>query len=200
MAAGWSLKGTYFEACNCSIACPCIFLQPPTKGYCQAFVAWHIDEGHYGDTRLDGLNVAVWLHSPEELTAGNWRLALYIDAKANEAQHKALAEIYSGKAGGHPAVLASFVTELLGVSAVPIEYRVEGKRRALRIPDVGEIDMETLAGEAEAEVTISGHPLAVSPGNPVVLSKAKRLRYRDHGVDWYLSGTTGLSAPFAYQP
>lgn len=199
MAAKWSLEGTYFEACNCDIVCPCIFLRPPSRGFCQAFVAWHIDKGSFGDVKLDNLNVSVWLHSPESLTNGNWRLALYLDSKGNKEQQDALTQIYGGKVGGHPAVLASFVTELMGVKAVPIEYSVKGKQRHLTVEGIGEIDMEAIAGEGDGEVKITGHPLAVSPSNPAVVSKAKRLSFHDYGVDWHLSGTTGLSAPFAYQ-
>lgn len=200
MASNWSLKGTYFEACNCGTPCPCIFLQPPTEGFCQAFVGWHVDKGHMEDVELDGLNVSAWLHSPESLTDGNWRLALYVDDKASQAQHDALVKIYSGEVGGHPAVLAGFVAEGMGVKSAPIEYVVDGMKRSLKIPDVGEIEMHALEGEDGSEVKISNHPLAVAPGNAVTISKAKRLSYHDYGVDWHLSGTTGLSAPFQYQP
>ena len=79
MAANWSLKGTYFESCNCDILCPCIFAKTPTKGYCQALAAWRIDDGHMDDVRLDGLIVAAWLHAPTNLLDGQWRMALYLD-------------------------------------------------------------------------------------------------------------------------
>ena len=36
MAQEWKVTGTYFEACNCDVACPCIFLSPPTTGECKA--------------------------------------------------------------------------------------------------------------------------------------------------------------------
>ena len=36
----WSIKGTYFESCNCEVACPCLFLSAPTEGYCTALVGW----------------------------------------------------------------------------------------------------------------------------------------------------------------
>jgi len=89
--ANWSLQGDYFESCTCDLVCPCIFLMPPTKGYCEALVAWHIKKGSMGSTKLDGLNVVVWLRSPKILTDGNWRLALYIDDRADEKQKEALA-------------------------------------------------------------------------------------------------------------
>lgn len=41
-ANDWKLEGDYFEGCNCDSICPCIFLQDPDKGFCNAVVAWHI--------------------------------------------------------------------------------------------------------------------------------------------------------------
>ena len=56
---GWRLRGQWFDACKCSVPCPCSFAQPPTSGDCEGVLLWHIDEGAYGDTTLDGLNVAM---------------------------------------------------------------------------------------------------------------------------------------------
>ena len=51
----WELKGTYFETCNCDVACPCVFLSRPTAGECRVHVAWHIDHGKDGAVDLSGL-------------------------------------------------------------------------------------------------------------------------------------------------
>jgi hypothetical protein len=45
----WQLKGTYFEACNCNVACPCVFLSAPSEGECRVLVAWHVDQGKDGE-------------------------------------------------------------------------------------------------------------------------------------------------------
>jgi hypothetical protein len=37
--------------------CPCTFAQAPSYGDCDGVLAYHIKNGHYGDTSLDGLNV-----------------------------------------------------------------------------------------------------------------------------------------------
>ena len=34
MSQKWNVAGTYFEACNCNVACPYVFLSPPTEGEC----------------------------------------------------------------------------------------------------------------------------------------------------------------------
>ncbi len=200
MMVDWSLKGTYFESCNCDYVCPCIFLQAPTQGFCEALPAWHIEKGHFGDTSLDGLNVVIWLRSPGTLTDGDWKLALYVDDRASEVQKDALTKIYGGEVGGHPAVLASFVGELLGVKSVPIEFNEDGRKRSITIPHVVSTEMQTLNGENDQEVVVQNHPLAVCPGFPHVISETRKLEYSDYGLTQSVAGTSGLSASFAYQP
>ena len=50
----WSIKGPELSTCSCDWGCPCQFNELPSKRYCRAAVAMRIDEGHFGDVRLDG--------------------------------------------------------------------------------------------------------------------------------------------------
>lgn len=197
MAEEWKLEGTYFETCNCEAACPCVFLSPPTEGDCTVLLAWHVDMGHFGDVSLDGLNVALAVDSPGHMVETKWKAALYLDEEASEEQRQALTKIFAGQAGGHPARLAEHIGEVLGVATVPIDYRAEGKRYSVRVGRVGEAVIEAIEGP-EGDVTISGHPLAIAPGFPVVAARSERMRYQDHGYDWELSGRTGFYSPFRY--
>ena len=131
----WKLTGTYFETCNCEVACPCVFASPPTEGVCTAIVAWHVKHGMFGDVALDGLNVALLVDATGNMVENKWKVAAYIDEKASEAQMNALLTIFSGQAGGHPAVLASFFGEHLGTKSVPMHYQGNGKNRSLKIPE-----------------------------------------------------------------
>ena len=62
----WSIAGEEIASCNCAWGCPCQFNALPTTGRCEAFVAWRIDNGHFGDTSLDGLVFAsvLWFPGP----------------------------------------------------------------------------------------------------------------------------------------
>src|SRR5262249_47594924 len=120
-AEAWKVSGTYCEACNCEVACPCVFGSPPTGADCTVLVGWHIEAGHWNGTILNGLNVALAVHAPGSMTETKWTAALYLDAKANQAQNEGLLKIFSGQAGGHPQLLASFIGKLLGVRSVPIQ-------------------------------------------------------------------------------
>jgi len=133
------------------------------------------------------------------MAEGKWRAALYLDERADTAQREALTAIFGGQAGGHPAVLASFVGEILGVASVAIDYQGDGKRRSLTIPNVAEAEIEAVAGQGGADITIDNHPLAVAPGHVAVVSRSKKLNYSDYGLDWNLSEKSGFYSPFTYQ-
>jgi hypothetical protein len=198
MAKKWNLTGTYLEACNCDVACPCVFLSPPTTGECKVLVGWHINKGSIEDVSFDELNVALYVYSPGNMVNGKWKAALYIDERAGQAQKDGLTQIFSGQAGGHPAMLASFIDQVLGVSSVPIEYQADGKQRSLRIPNVAVAEIEALAGQGDAEVIINNPPLCVVPGQTQVVAKSKRLSYEDHGFQLEVSGKNGFYSPFSY--
>ena len=199
MAESWKVSGTYFEACNCAAACPCVFLSAPTEGACTAIIAWHIDQGSSGEVKLNGLNAVMLIYTPGHMLQTKWKVALYLDENASADQHKALGAIFSGQAGGHLATLGPLIGEVMGVKAVPIQYSAKGKERSLRIPDLAEVDIEALEGQGGATVTIDHHPFTPVPGQTAVVSTSKRLSIHDHGISLELNGKNGFYSPFAYQ-
>jgi len=199
MADSWKVTGTYFEACNCAAACPCVFLSAPTEGDCTVVIAWHIDKGDFGKVSLDGLNAALMAHSPGHMMQSKWKVALYLDGRASAEQQKAMGGIFSGQAGGHLAALGPLIGEVLGVKPVAIEYSENGKQRSLRIPKIAEIEIEALQGQGGALVTVSNHPFTPVPGRPAVVSTSKRMKYSDHGMSLDITGKNGFYSAFAYQ-
>jgi len=199
MDTQWKVAGTYFEACNCEAACPCVFTSPPTDGECNALVGWHIDQGSFANTRLDGLNGALFAHAPGHMLQTKWKVALYVDEKADASQQDALTKIFSGAAGGHLAALGPLVGEVLGVRSAAIDYRANGKHRSLTIPHLAEMEIEALAGQNGEEVTLSKVPFTVVPDYPAVVCHSKRLSFHDHGFDLEISKKNGFYSPFNYQ-
>lgn len=199
MSMNWSLTGSYFETCNCEVACPCIFLSPPTEDDCTLFVGWHVEKGNYEHINLDGLNVALAVYSPGNMITTKWKAALYFDDKASEDQKNALMQIFTGQAGGPPEALVASIDEVLGVKSVGIDYFANGKHRSLKIDGVVEAEIESIRGQGGAEVTVSGHPLTVAPGFAATVAKSKKLSYQDYGLHWELSDRNGFFSPFAYQ-
>jgi hypothetical protein len=198
MTEKWEISGDYFESCNCEAACPCVFLSPPTTGECTVVVGWHINKGTMAGVNLSGLNFALAVHSPGHMAKVKWTLAAYVDARANDAQRKALETILSGQGGGYFAALGPFIGKVLGISPAKIEFEAKGKQRSMKIGDVGSVDIQAIEGAAGQEVTIKNNPLGIVPGEPAVVARSTRLSYHDHGFKWEEAGKNGFFSPFTY--
>jgi hypothetical protein len=162
-------------------------------------VGWHVDKGNYENIKLDGLNVALAVCSPGTMISTKWKAAIYFDNKASEEQNNALMQIFTGQAGGHPAVLVSFVGEVLGIKSVAMDYHANGKHRSLNIDGVGEAEIEAISGADGSDVTISGNPLAIAPGYASIAARSKKLTYHDYDLHWEVSERNGFFSPFTYQ-
>lgn len=198
MNTQWRMQGEYLESCTCRGACPCVYLESPTEGDCTALVGWHIESGHYGDVPLDDLNIAVALNAPGAMAEGNWKAVLYLDERADEHQQEALGNVFGGKSGGHPELLASMIGEVLAVERQPIGFVVEQGRRHLTIGESQEAEINAIEGQSGGEVTINQHPFAVAPGHPAVVAKSRSLRHQTHGIQLNLSERTAFYSPFEY--
>ncbi len=194
----WSLNGTYFESCNCDLACPCIFLSPPNGDDCTVLIGWHVEDGKDEGVSLSGLNVALAVHSPGHMATTQWSAAVYVDDRATEEQKGSLLKIFGGQGGGHPARLASHIGEIVGVRSVPIEFSENGNTHSLKIPNIAEMEIEQTEGQGGGPITVAGHPLCIAPGFTATLAKSSKLTYSDHGMSWNLSDKTGIFSPFAY--
>tara|TARA_Y100000022_G_scaffold189173_1_gene188212 strand:- start:427 stop:978 length:552 start_codon:yes stop_codon:yes gene_type:complete len=182
--------------------CPCLYLQTPTEGFCEAMLVWDIKSGHLNDVKLDGLKVSIWLHAPgPQLTEGGFKIALYIDENATDEQAAALEELYGGKHGGHLGVIASLVGEVMGVKRAKITCDVSGNHKTLKVDGAGEWDMEAIEDGNGNVAKCEYHPLAINPGFPVEVSKTNKQAYTDYGQNWSPKpDRVGLSGPFSYAP
>jgi len=196
----WQLEGSYFETCNCETACPCVWLQAPTEGDCKLLVAWHIETGYLENQTLDNLNVALACYAPGNMPEGNWQAALYIDEQADESQYDALTQIFSGQQGGHLAILMSFVSDVLGIKKVKIDYHEDGKKRFMSIPGIAQAEIEGIQGITGAESSISNPPLCVVSSHPSTVAKSKQYQYQDFDKNWQFSDRNGYYSDFIYQP
>jgi hypothetical protein len=93
----WFVKGKEFANCNCAYGCPCQFNALPTQGNCCAIVGFQIDEGRFGDVKLDGVRAAGIYAWPGPVHGGNGRMQLIIDEKASEKQREAMLKIMTGQ-------------------------------------------------------------------------------------------------------
>jgi hypothetical protein len=134
------MKGKYVKNCNCAFGCPCDFNANPTHGHCEGMAGMHIDQGHFGDVRLDGLRWAANYHWPGALHEGNGTLQAIIDERADDRQREALLTILSGKEqdeGTFFHILSLIVSNMLEPKFAPIEFEFDRDGRTARVSAPG---------------------------------------------------------------
>jgi hypothetical protein len=140
----WRVRATEFGNCNCSYGCPCQFNALPTHGYCEAAVAWRIEEGHFGDVPLDGLRMVALYQWPGPVHEGNGTMQIVIDERAGAKQRDALVKIMTGEETDEGAtmwwVYAAMCPNKLSPLSKPIEFEVdvEARRGFFKVPGVVE--------------------------------------------------------------
>jgi hypothetical protein len=93
----WELKGRELVNCTCEYGCNCQFSGLPDKGHCHAVAGILIDEGHFGETRLDGMRIAAIFKWPGPIHEGNGEAIAFVDERADAAQRDGLLRIMTGQ-------------------------------------------------------------------------------------------------------
>ena len=153
----WEFKGRELVNCTCTYGCNCQFNGLPDKGHCYAVAGIQIDEGHQGDTRLDGLRIATIFKWPGAVHEGNGETLHFVDKHADEAQRGALLKIMTGQ-DTDPfatmfAVYASTVTTMHEPVFTDIDFSVDvdGRRGRLSVPGYVEMTGEPIRNMVSGE-------------------------------------------------
>ena len=150
MTTEWRVKATELANCNCAYGCPCQFNALPTHGFCEAAIAWQVEEGHFGDVRLDGLRMALTAHWPGPIHQGNGTIQFIVDERADTKQRDALLKIMSGQETDDMAtmwwVYSAMAPNKPEPLFKPIEFNVdvELRRGSFRVPGVVETTGEPI--------------------------------------------------------
>jgi hypothetical protein len=169
-----------------------------TEGHCDVLLAFHIDSGNYGGVSLDGLSVALAVHSPGAMADGSLSAAAYIDERASDEQTAALGAIFTGAEGGPMAAFAPLITNHLGAKKAPIRYTVQDKTRSVEIPGImhGAVEpLPTLHPSGEIWLA-AGHPIA--PDKMALAVGRQGSTFTDHNMQWDNSGRNGHYAPIRW--
>ena len=191
----WNLEGTYFETCSCEVVCPCTASLSLGADYdrCRVTLVFNILRGEVEGADVSGLKVAAIADTPKVMSEGNWRLGVYIDATASDAQAEKLGAVFGGQLGGPMQALAPLVSENLGVERAAIEVGEEGLRHNVRIGDAIDFEIEDVvpfgveSGEP-ARLTGIFHPA----GSELTIAKATRSRINAFGIEY--EGKAGFSS------
>jgi len=140
----WRIKAREFANCNCAYGCPCQFNALPTHGTCEAAIGFQIDEGHFGDVKLDGVRAAGIYKWPGPVHEGDGEMLVIVDESANDAQRDALVRIMKGEETEPMTTMWSVYTamtsKILEPLFLPIEFTVDVENRTARLVVPGVID------------------------------------------------------------
>ncbi len=140
----WYIEGLEFGNCNCDYGCPCQFEALPTHGDCRGFEVIWIDRGHFGEVKLDGLNVAVLYAWPGPIFEGNGALQAIIDERADAGQRDALTKVLHGEetaeAATHWWVYRAMSSTLHETLFKPIDFEVDIEARTARVAIPGVLE------------------------------------------------------------
>jgi hypothetical protein len=190
----WNMQGSYVETCSCELMCPCNLSMDhgATYDFCRVTLVFDIRAGSVEDIDVAGCKVALIADTPKVMTEGNWRVGMFVDDVASDAQFDGLAQVFSGQLGGPTAALAPLIGEMLGVQRARIEVEDDGLRHSVRIGDVIDFEIEDIVPfgvDTGEPVRFSGmfHPV----GSDLTMAEAKRSRINAYGIEY--EGKTGLS-------
>lgn len=145
----WMLKGPKIGNCSCDYGCPCEFNGSPTGEACEGLEAMEIEEGYFGDVRLDGLRFAGAFHWPGPVYQGKGTYLPVIDERITDQQRDALFTIMSGEEQEPNTVFniygSTIETELDPIFA-PIEFEcnIEARTGRIKVPGIFEARYEPI--------------------------------------------------------
>jgi hypothetical protein len=162
----WEISGSYLEACNCDVICPCRRIGGraggrSTYGECAGALSWSIERGHAGDVDLAGMRVVLATRYHDDEPGSPWRHVLFVDERGDDDQRRALGDIYTGRLGGTAAEQFPWVFkagDLLGVEAVDIEIDHSPGKSWFRAGGKVEVRVgAAVAGQETVTCIIPGH-------------------------------------------
>jgi hypothetical protein len=150
----WRIAGEEVVSCNCNWGCPCQFNALPTTGQCEATGAWQINEGHFGDHRLEGVRFAAAVWWPGPIHEGNGVWCTIVDKQATKKQREAIVALATGQHGGtYWEVFAAVCPNRPEPLFAPITFKFDREKRhaTVRVPDLIESDVEPIKNPVTGE-------------------------------------------------
>jgi hypothetical protein len=195
------MAGTYFESCNCEAICPCRMVGATpggrsTYGICFGALSWLVEEGFAGDADLADLATVLVCRYDDDEAGSPWQFVLHVDARGDEAQQQALADIFLGRLGGEGVLKLPWVRKASNLLAVrPSRIEVEHARSGHRV-EVGDDVVLRASRPVETDDRVAcGIPGYHIPGTELY---ADELTVADDPFAWELRGNCAFVSAFGY--
>lgn len=145
----WMISGPKIASCNCDYGCPCEFNARPTNPVCEGMEAQRIDEGWFGDVRLDGLIIGARYRWPGPVHEGKGIVQGFISEQATDEQRDALFQILEGKEQEPTTpfnIYGSTIEKEFDPIFADIEFEcdINGRTGRCKVPGVMEMSLEPI--------------------------------------------------------
>lgn len=186
----FEIEGVGLFQCQCTAhACPCQTNGAPTHGTCYAADVAHIKSGHYGEIKLDGVNIAL-VGNLVDAKSERLFATLYLDQKASAEQREALRKMIEYMNEDYVAVPGGPAVPFRKISPVPFEFSESADNTIYGV---------TIAGILEEKAIMKRNPDG-SPASTItamdswsnLVHNADNVAFRYHdqsvGEEWDESG------------
>jgi|GEM_PF-2736510 len=186
----YEIKGNELEGCECTSVCPCIWSADATADQCRNLLGWEIIEGHYGSTKLDGLEFAASLIKSGkniDKSMGSWEGVLYVPESATKEQQEAIQAVMKSEMGGAFAKL--------DVKQAPIKITGDSGNQELIVGSVGHLKLAARKDSHGKVMQIMNapSPMALPVENCAI---AEINTYNDAGTRWDFAGHNAFYGAF----
>jgi len=203
----WSANLTAIEACSCPMFCQCYFNREPAghaekgaghagheghggaKHFCRANLAYKINKGHYGATKLDGAKFWVAADLGDDFGDGelDWGV-LYFDKTLTAAQREAIG-VVAGKI--FPVKWKAFRTEEATIDKW--QFDQDGAHALLDGGKTAEVKLRRFQGMTDEPVVVRNLRYWGAPRNDgFVLMPNEVEAYRQGPDAFEFKGTNGF--------
>jgi hypothetical protein len=196
----YQLMGSILEVCECKVLCPCWIGEDPDNGVCRSALAYHYEQGTIDGVDVSGLTVAFAAFIPGNVLNGGWRVAMFVDERASDAQFDALLSVHRGERGGPLADLVQLIGEVVSVERAPIEYTVIDGKGKMKVGAAIEAELEPYRGPTGEPTKLVESIFSTIPGSPAFVGKANtfRLQHDKLGLDLALTGHNAIQGSFSF--
>jgi hypothetical protein len=195
----YTLTGTLLEACSCRTLCRCWIGEDPDDGACDAFNAYHIDKGEINGVDVSGLTYLQVVKIPGNvLVPKSWKRVTYVDAKATEAQRKAILDAWHGRLGGPLADLNGLIGEDIAIEFAPIEHKLVGGEGTITVGNKIHATMAPYKSGYGTATTLRDSIFSTIAGAPAYVSKATEhvVNIPEHGMVWTFKDRNAIQGDF----
>jgi hypothetical protein len=198
----YRVEGRLLEVCTCNTLCPCWVGEDPDGGTCDSAFAWHVDRGTIEGVDVSGRTVALAVHIPGNVLAGNWKAVVYIDDEATDQEQDALLKLFTGQLGGAIADVAGLIGEVVAVERAPITFTVEEGEGVFTVGSIIEAELAPFQGGTGRATALHDTTFSTIPGSPAYVGKASLFRREDTGQGLSaieLSGHNAIQGLFMFE-